>query len=536
VPFLSNSSTADHPGVKKILDGINDSDGALIGRERELATVKSMVATLAQGRGGVLWIEGEAGLGKSALIRVLLAEADRLGFPALTATAHDLERQRPLGVITEALGLPAEWFRYGGKGNQVTGSVAEGDATGSGGTRLHATQTEWMEIIQRWINGAGVSELESCVAGSLALVARCCAAAPTLLVLDNLQWADNPSIQVWYILRRLTEQFPLLLVAATRPTPDRPEIASLRRSLMNSDAAIVSLRGLSTEQTTALVRHLLPHAPSPELLWIAGVADGNPEWVCAIVAACRQEYVATPRRSNASSGSSRHTGPPGLAESSERLIQAVLPIILERLKRRTPRTLPLLRKAALLGQDFTVASLAKVTGEPVVALLDRIDEALTCRVLVDDGERLRFTHPLLWRALYDSLPASVRAAATAAEEPSASKEKYARSRAVPQRVPSEGSAPMHGDPDVSDWMESPRDPKDATPGWEALTPAEMRVALLVAEGATNRHIAQHLFLSPRTVESHVSRILAKLGVRSRAGIIRIVAERRRQIQEHTQAG
>lgn len=55
---------------------------------------------------------------------------------------------------------------------------------------------------------------------------------------------------------------------------------------------------------------------------------------------------------------------------------------------------------------------------------------------------------------------------------------------------------------------------------EGLTPAERRVADLVAEGRTNREVAATLFLGERTVASHLTRIYAKLGVRSRTGLAR----------------
>ncbi|MCX5197932.1 helix-turn-helix transcriptional regulator [Streptomyces sp. NBC_00249] len=58
----------------------------------------------------------------------------------------------------------------------------------------------------------------------------------------------------------------------------------------------------------------------------------------------------------------------------------------------------------------------------------------------------------------------------------------------------------------------------ASSGWEALTPAELKVAELVAQGRSNPQIARALFLSPRTVQTHVSHILAKLQVRTRAGV------------------
>ena len=66
----------------------------------------------------------------------------------------------------------------------------------------------------------------------------------------------------------------------------------------------------------------------------------------------------------------------------------------------------------------------------------------------------------------------------------------------------------------------------ATPG--ALTPAEERVAALVAEGKTNREVAAALFLSDRTVEGHLSRIFGKLGIRHRAELARVLASRQTQ--------
>jgi DNA-binding NarL/FixJ family response regulator len=63
------------------------------------------------------------------------------------------------------------------------------------------------------------------------------------------------------------------------------------------------------------------------------------------------------------------------------------------------------------------------------------------------------------------------------------------------------------------------------PSAGALTPAEQRVAELVAEGHTNREVATALFLTDRTVEGHLSRIYAKLGVRSRAELARRFAPR-----------
>ena len=66
----------------------------------------------------------------------------------------------------------------------------------------------------------------------------------------------------------------------------------------------------------------------------------------------------------------------------------------------------------------------------------------------------------------------------------------------------------------------------ATPG--ALTPAEERVAVLVAEGKTNREVAAALFLSDRTVEGHLAHIFGKLGIRHRTEIAAALAARQTQ--------
>jgi DNA-binding NarL/FixJ family response regulator len=72
---------------------------------------------------------------------------------------------------------------------------------------------------------------------------------------------------------------------------------------------------------------------------------------------------------------------------------------------------------------------------------------------------------------------------------------------------------------------APRVPSTPATGWGGLTPAERSVADLVAEGLTNRQIAQRLYLSHRTVQSHVAKVLAKLGLQNRAEVAREAVRR-----------
>ena len=67
--------------------------------------------------------------------------------------------------------------------------------------------------------------------------------------------------------------------------------------------------------------------------------------------------------------------------------------------------------------------------------------------------------------------------------------------------------------------------RTATFGWPSLTPAELRVATLVADGLTNREIGTRLYVSPRTIQTHIAHILAKTGLRSRVDVAAHTASR-----------
>ena len=70
-------------------------------------------------------------------------------------------------------------------------------------------------------------------------------------------------------------------------------------------------------------------------------------------------------------------------------------------------------------------------------------------------------------------------------------------------------------------------------GWEALTSAEAAVAYLAAEGKTNREIAETLFISPHTVNSHLRHIFDKLGINSRISLTRMAEPPRARRTERT---
>jgi predicted ATPase len=82
--------------------------------------------------------------------------------------------------------------------------------------------------------------------------------------------------------------------------------------------------------------------------------------------------------------------------------------ILRRLSFLPDDTLQALRGATILGSSFTLTELSTTTGRSVLELSSVLAEALSARVLEDDGDRLRFRHDLIHEAIYEDIPGSVR--------------------------------------------------------------------------------------------------------------------------------
>src|SRR5205807_950016 len=125
----------------------------------------------------------------------------------------------------------------------------------------------------------------------LALVAEQCAVQPTILVIDDLQWADQASVTLWGRLARSVRQVPLLLVGTMRPVPQREDLLALRRAV--GDAARLQLTGLTEAAVAELVAALAGAKPGGDLLRLAEGAAGNPLYLNELVAALARSSGVT---------------------------------------------------------------------------------------------------------------------------------------------------------------------------------------------------------------------------------------------------
>ena len=341
-----------------------------VGRDNEFAMLRGAVTALSGGRGGIAWIEGEPGIGKSTLVAATLAAAAARRCHTFRAVGDELGQRLPLRVLVDALGPTAAGEVVALLNQDATDGVVEGpDAVPA--------------AIERF----------------LASIDRLCASAPVVLAFDHFQWADEASLLAWSRLSSAVEQMPLLLVSSCRPVPVRPAVASVRRTLVAKDALVLSLGPLAARDVAHVVGAVVGAEPGPRLRETIANAGGNPLYARELMdALLRAERVKVDG---------------GVAELVEPMVEplpALAVAIRHRLSFLSPEATPVLRIAALLGPEFSVFDLATVTGRSSSSLLPVLDEAIAAGVLAKTGDRLEFRHDLIRHALYQATPASARSA------------------------------------------------------------------------------------------------------------------------------
>ncbi|HUZ38961.1 MAG TPA: AAA family ATPase [Streptosporangiaceae bacterium] len=345
--------------------------GALVGRDSETAMLVRFMTEVAGGQGRPVLIEGEPGIGKSALVRAALAEAAGAGCQVFWGAGDELGQALPLLPLLDALRVrePSTNPRR----NTIV-RLLRGEFTADRGVDLSAALAEQL----------------------LALIAEQCATVPTIVVIDDLQWADQASVALWGRLARSARQVPLLLVGMMRPVPQRDDLLALRRAV--DDAARLQLTGLTATAVAELVAALAGGKPDGGLLRLADGAAGNPLYVTELVAA----LARSSRLSITGTGAVDLTSGPTPSSLSA--------AIADRLGFVPGPVRRVLRAAALLGVDFAVPDLATVLGRGVADLVPAVDEARAAGVLAESGDDLGFRHPLIRAALYDEIAVPVRAA------------------------------------------------------------------------------------------------------------------------------
>lgn len=345
----------------------------LVGREREQRVLGNHLAGALNGRGRLVLIGGEAGVGKTVLAEVLCREAVSQGNLVLVGRCYDLSFSSPYGP--------------------------------------------WVELFERYEQAEGLPPLPAAFAqrGTLAAVASqpvlfeevrdffasLTARRPLVILLEDLHWADPASLDLLRFLAREVSA-RALLVLATFSEDELGRRHPLYRLLpmleREADAERLNLPRLLLDDLGALVTawYRLRKADVARLVaYLHGMTGGNAFFATQLLRALEEQGVLQSLEGCWILGDLGHVGVP----------LPLRQVIDARLLRLKEEAQELLATAAVIGQEVNFSLWASVVGGEEEMLLRVLEEATNARIVepTPDGINFRFVHALIREALYEGI-------------------------------------------------------------------------------------------------------------------------------------
>jgi DNA-binding SARP family transcriptional activator/tetratricopeptide (TPR) repeat protein len=366
------------------------SRGAFVGRERELAQLDHTLEGALAGQGRLVLLAGEPGIGKSRLADELTARARARGARVL------------VGRCWEAGGAPAYWPWIQSLRAYVGETETEALRTQLGGgaadlanllPELRALFPELPEPPAVESEGARFRLFDA----ASSFLRNATQERPLVLVLDDLHAADHPSLLMLRFVARGIADSRLLVLCAFRdvdPTLRDPLTSAVAELVREPHTTQIELAGLSAPDVAAYVELSTRTEPAPELARaVHAETEGNPLFVAEVVRLLDAE------------------GRLADANAHLRLPPGIRTVIGQRLGRLSDGCRRVLIPAAVLGREFGLDALARLSRLPPKELLRVLDEAMAERVIGDvpgTPGRLRFGHALIRDTLYDDLTTARR--------------------------------------------------------------------------------------------------------------------------------
>ena len=359
------------------------SGAAFVGRRGELERLRQHFELAVQGGGRLVLLEGEPGIGKTRLALQFMEACEADGALALYGRC-DAETLVPYQPFVEAL------RRYVARAPEAVRTWSPELA------RVVPEVAAGGELPPAPAEGEDRYRLFDAVAEVLREIAG---AQPVVLVLDDLHWADTPTLLMLRQMVRSADESPLLVVASFRDT-ERPTalvdmLVQLRRE---SFFERIELRGLDEADAEHLIGEFGPGempAHVNRALWEE--TKGNPFFL--------EEMV---RHLGARAPAPEGNGAPWPLE----LPEGIREVIGRRLATLSERTSQVLTTAAVMGREFRVEVLEALGGHDEDELDDVVDEGVAAHVIAEVPGvygRCSFTHSLIRQTLYDGLTATRRA-------------------------------------------------------------------------------------------------------------------------------
>ena len=354
-----------------------------VGRDQERLDIRMVLDRAATGSGGMLFITGAPGIGASRLAAEVGADAARKGWIVLS------------GRCTDQVGGTYAPFR-----EVLTSAVATGgaktlqDAVGDNGPLL----ANLVPALRQKVRGmAAATEIdadqlrEQLFKAVYEFLVGCQGAKPLLIILDDLQWADEATV---LLLRDLAERLggSRIVIAATYWESEldsgRPFTSVVSRLLRRRRAQRIGLGRLSDREVEKMVAAMSDTPLTPvQLIGIQAATEGNPLFV-------EQSFLYMSASESMLGGSSRVQA--SFTEEDLELAQSVRGLIGRRLERLSEPAQRMLVAAAVVGRDFDIALLEAFGELSGHELREALDEATRARFLTAAGtDRYRFEHDLV---------------------------------------------------------------------------------------------------------------------------------------------
>ncbi len=347
---------------------------SLVGRDGERAALRHHLAAARAGRGGVVLIGGEAGVGKTTLAVALASDAAAVGVLTVVGRCYDHAETPPY----------SPWFDLFAQCPPVENALPFGP-------------------------GAVMQEVTSHVAlfarakGFLAAVA---ARQPLVLLLEDFHWADPASLDMLRFLARALPTLPVLALVTYRADelgPEHPLFSLIPLLVREANAARINLRRLDNDAIESLVRarYALSETDTARLAgYLATRTSGNPLFMDELLRALEEGGTLAQAGAGWRLGAFAQAGVPALLQQ----------VITGRLSRLDEEVRLLLSLAAVIGQEVPLDLWATLGRVDELTLLDAIEPAIAARVVEEtpDGTRARFVHALIRDALYEGMRASRR--------------------------------------------------------------------------------------------------------------------------------
>ncbi len=357
-----------------------------VGRGTQFGQLVGLIANLAAGSGFVSLIEGEPGIGKTRLISEVIRHAESVGLHALVASCYEIEQGMPYQPVIELVTQALDRCASGTLSRLPPISLAEiASLVPTVAERvpdLPVLSTQLPEARQARLFRA-IEQLFDALTGS----------GPLIIVVDDIHWVDDASLQFLHTFARHAARRRILLILAYRGEEivANARIATLLESVRREpNARHLVLSRLTEADTRLLLAAADPTFHAPELgQSLHRETDGHPFFLVSMMQSIAEQGLP------AGPGSSASRTPRSLPEALRNAVRA-------RLARVPREARAILDVAAVLGRRFEFDTLLATTKESEPALLDTIDTLVQRGLLREEeaGGVYDFSHDKIREAVY----------------------------------------------------------------------------------------------------------------------------------------